>query len=292
MAWCAIWPARPTRRSSRTPPRTAPAWLLSIASTAVDAGDAWADLDWAEAAKSNAEQHNTMVTSFVCNPATALAVSTIKETTTSARTLLGADPTAPASRTVAGVPLLTSSTIADGILWGIPKSRVVVALRSGTEVTTDTSAFFTSHRVAVSRRVEGRLGVHRPGSGQQDRHHAVMSSASRCPSLAPGHREAHHRGTNHRGTMSRCEGASPTLDELRVAFTELLDRAVAHGEATPTETWLDNRVLDAIDDVARAWPQVPDELIAKARNRFARYERRRARIQDRTAAANANRRRS
>ena len=71
--------------------------------------------------------------------------------------------------------------------------------------------------------------------------------------------------------MSRCEGASPTLDELRVAFTELLDRAVAHGEATPTETWLDNRVLDAIDDVARAWPQVPDELIAKARNRFARY---------------------
>lgn len=92
--------------------------------------------------------------------------------------------------------------------------------------------------------------------------------------------------------MSRCEGASPTLDELRVAFTELLDRAVAHGEATPTETWLDNRVLDAIDDVARAWPQVPDELIAKARNRFARYERRRARMQDRTAAANANRRRS
>lgn len=126
-----------------------PAGLLSIASTAVDAGDAWADLDWAEAAKSNAEQHNTMVTSFVCNPATALAVSTIKETTTSTRTLLGADPTAPASRTVAGVPLLTSSTIADGILWGIPKSRVVVALRSGTEVTTDSSAFFTSHRVAV-----------------------------------------------------------------------------------------------------------------------------------------------
>ena len=92
--------------------------------------------------------------------------------------------------------------------------------------------------------------------------------------------------------MSRCEGASPTLDELRVAFTELLDRAVAHGEATPTETWLDNRVLDAIDDVARAWPQVPDDLIAKARNRFAHYERRRARMQDRTGPANARRRRS
>ena len=66
-----------------------------------------------------------------------------------ARALLGSDPTAPASRVVAGVPLLTSPSIVDGIVWALPKSRVIVALRQGTEVTTDTSAFFTSHRVAV-----------------------------------------------------------------------------------------------------------------------------------------------
>jgi hypothetical protein len=31
-------------------------------------------------------------------------------------------------------------------------------------------------------------------------------------------------------------------------------------------------VLDAIESVARAWPNVPDEPIFKAHNGFARYE--------------------
>ena len=128
-----------------------PAGLLSIASTAVDAGDFWADLDAFEEAKTNAENHNTVIDSFVASPATALALSTLKEygTAGSNRALLQPDPTSPASRTIGGVPLLTSPSIADGIVWALPKSRVVVALRQGTEVTTDTSAFFTSHRVAV-----------------------------------------------------------------------------------------------------------------------------------------------
>ena len=68
--------------------------------------------------------------------------------------------------------------------------------------------------------------------------------------------------------MSRGEGASPTLDELRVAFTELLDRAVAHGEATPTETWLDNRVLDAIERAAIRDKKMPLEVFHLARAVF------------------------
>lgn len=108
-------------------------------------------MDWTEQAKSNAEQANTTVDAVVCSPATAVTIATLKEYSTagSNKALLASDPTAPASRVVAGVPLLTSPAIADNIIWAVPKNRIVVALRQGTEVVTDTSAFFTSHRVAV-----------------------------------------------------------------------------------------------------------------------------------------------
>lgn len=72
--------------------------------------------------------------------------------------------------------------------------------------------------------------------------------------------------------MSRAEGRPPTLDELRQAFAELLVRAVAHGEMPPSETGLHPAVLEAIENVARAWPDVPDELIFKAHKGFARYQ--------------------
>lgn len=128
-----------------------PAGLLSIAATAVDAGDAWADFDFVEEAKSNAEQHNTMVDTFVCNPATAVKLATLKEygTAGSNKALLQSDPTAPASRVLGGVPLLTSPSIADDLVWAIPRNRVMVAMRTGTQVVTDTSAYFTSDRVGV-----------------------------------------------------------------------------------------------------------------------------------------------
>ena len=71
----------------------------------------------------------------------------------------------------------------------------------------------------------------------------------------------------------RTTGTNPTLDELHQAFADLLDRAATLGAPTPIETWLHPKVLDAVDDVARAWPHASDELIAQARRRFARYER-------------------
>lgn len=128
-----------------------PARLLSITSSAIDAGDAWADLDWAEEAKSVAEQHNTVIVAFVCSPATAVTIATLKEYSTagSNKALLQGDPTAPASRVVAGVPLLTSPAIADNIVWAVPRARVIVAMRRDTSVVTDSSAFFSSDRTAV-----------------------------------------------------------------------------------------------------------------------------------------------
>jgi HK97 family phage major capsid protein len=96
----------------------APNGLLSINPTAADAGDAWANLDAFEYAKSNAAQHNTVVDTFVASPATVLKIATLKELSGSNKTLLGSDPTAPANYTVAGVPLLASPAITtNDLVW-------------------------------------------------------------------------------------------------------------------------------------------------------------------------------
>lgn len=126
-----------------------PSGLLSLSSTAIDAGDAWTNLDWAEAAKSAAETVHTTLTAFVASPATALALAELKEQTGSNKALLGSDPTQPTSRVIAGLPLYTSPAIADGIVWGIPQAHSIFVVRQDATVVTDTSVYFTSDRVAV-----------------------------------------------------------------------------------------------------------------------------------------------
>ena len=143
-----------------------PSGLLSITPTAADAGDAWQNLDAFEFAKSNAEQHNTVVDTFVANPATALKIATLKEygTAGSNKPLLSSDPTAPASRVIAGVPLLTSPSIGNDIVWALPKSRIIIALRTGTTVESDRSVFFTSDRTAVRATVRISWGFLDPAA--------------------------------------------------------------------------------------------------------------------------------
>ena len=123
-----------------------PAGLLSVATTAADAGDAWTNLDAFEFAKSNAEQHNTTVDSWLMNPSTALKLSTLKESTVagSNRALLASDPTAPASRVISGIPVITTPAVANDVVYGIPRNRVVIAIRQGTTVEPDRSVYFTS----------------------------------------------------------------------------------------------------------------------------------------------------
>lgn len=50
---------------------------------------------------------------------------------------------------IGGVPLYVSPAVTTGVVWGIPKDRVVVALRDDTRLEVDRSVFFTSDRVAV-----------------------------------------------------------------------------------------------------------------------------------------------
>lgn len=117
--------------------------------TEVDAGGAWANLDPFAAAISNSEGHGVPVNAFVANPADALALSQLKEGTSSIRPLLGADATVATRRVILGVPLLVSSAVTAGTVWGIPKPRAVVVRRTGTELEVDTSAYFTSYRTAI-----------------------------------------------------------------------------------------------------------------------------------------------
>lgn len=98
--------------------------------------------DWALAAIAASEAEGGNLTHFVTDPATALALATAKESTTSERNLI-------AGRNVAGVPLLTSSNVTAGTIWGIDKRFVQVVVRDNTRLEVDRSAYFSSDQVAI-----------------------------------------------------------------------------------------------------------------------------------------------
>lgn len=91
---------------------------------------------------SAAEAQGGNLTSFVTDPATALALATAKEATGSERNLLE-------GRTVAGVPLIVSTDVTAGTVWGIDSRYVQVVVRDNTRLEVDKSAYFSSDQVAV-----------------------------------------------------------------------------------------------------------------------------------------------
>jgi hypothetical protein len=60
----------------------------------------------------------------------------------------------------------------------------------------------------------------------------------------------------------------PTEDELRENFAEMLE-SVRNGGGLRTETGLDMETEEALWDIARAYPEVTDDLVAAARATFA-----------------------
>lgn len=128
----------------------APSGLESLTGvTTITGPTAWEDLDPFAAAISAAEGHGAVITSFVANPADALALSQLKESTGSRRPLLGSDPTAPTRRVVQGVPLLTSPRVTAGTVWALPKERTFVVRRQDVSMELSKDAYFTTDRVAV-----------------------------------------------------------------------------------------------------------------------------------------------
>ena len=122
------------------------------------AGGTWDDLDPFEAAKSAAETLGATITAFVTNPATALELSTLKQFAAvgSNMPLLAPNPTQPAARQIAGVPLLVSPAAPANIVWGIPREYVYFVQRQPTTVVSDGSVFFTKDSTAV--RATTRIG--------------------------------------------------------------------------------------------------------------------------------------
>lgn len=131
-------------------PAPGPAGLETLTGvTDVYAGASWANLDPFAAALAGAEQVGARITSWVANPADALALATIKASDGSNVPLLGNDVTVPSGRTIAGVQLHVSPAVTAGTIWGIPQDRAIVVIRESTTVETDSSVYFTSDRVAV-----------------------------------------------------------------------------------------------------------------------------------------------
>ncbi len=124
----------------------------------------YANLDPFAEAISKAEQVGATVTAFVTDPATALALSKVKEASGSNRPLLGADATAAGQRRILGVELVSSPAVAAGVVWAYDRERVWTVLRDDVRLEVDRSVFFTSDRVAVKATMRAGFSFPHPQS--------------------------------------------------------------------------------------------------------------------------------
>lgn len=132
-----------------SPAANTPAGLGSIAANDIDAGAAWTNVDAFTEALYAAQGVGATLNAFVANPADALLLARLKEATASNRDLLQPDATAAGIRLIAGVPLLVSTAVEAGTVWGIPTAHTIVAMREDTTLDIDRSAYFSSDRVGI-----------------------------------------------------------------------------------------------------------------------------------------------
>lgn len=126
-----------------------PSGLKSLTTSTASAGGTFTNLDPFIAAIYGTEGYGVSVNHFVANPTDAQTLSQLKQGTASNVPLLGSDPTKPGSRTIQGVPLITSPAVTAGTIWGIPTVRSIVVIRDDATLDIDRSVYFTSDRVAI-----------------------------------------------------------------------------------------------------------------------------------------------
>lgn len=144
-----------------------PSGLPSVSGVqTVSAGASYGNVDAFSDAIYLAAQANATVTSFVTNPATAMALSKVKEQTGSNKPLLQADPTQPGQRQILGVPLITSPYVSTtgNAVWAISGAYSYLVIREDAEVETDTSVYFSSDRVAIRAKLRVGFGFPHPAS--------------------------------------------------------------------------------------------------------------------------------
>lgn len=113
-------------------------------------GTAWTSVDAFTEAAYAALDVGVALNAFVAHPSDGLALSQLKEQTGSQKALLTPDPTAPARQMIGGVPLLVSSAVTPGIIWGIPGGgRVVIVVRNDVRIETSIHTRFGTDEVAI-----------------------------------------------------------------------------------------------------------------------------------------------
>ena len=126
-----------------------PDGIESVAYQLVNAGSSYTNLDPFAEAQSKAETVGAQITSWVSHPTTLLGLQQLKTATGYNTPLLGPDPSAPTGRSILGTAVHWSPAVDEGAVWGIPQSKVFVVIRQDASVVADTSAFFSSDRVAI-----------------------------------------------------------------------------------------------------------------------------------------------
>ncbi len=132
----------------------------------VEVEDEYENVDPFSDAIYTAAGHNGTVTAWVTHPDTAKLLAKVKESASSNRPLLGADPTQPGRRQILGIPLLTSPYVEDtnGEVWGISSTHGYLVIREGAEVEADRSVFFSSDRVAIRAKLRVGFGFPAPAA--------------------------------------------------------------------------------------------------------------------------------
>ncbi|WP_424937341.1 MULTISPECIES: phage major capsid protein [Bacteria] len=133
------------------PGSPAPAGLPSVATEVsnVNGVTAWADLDPFAEAISISEANNGDLSAFVASPGDALALMTLKKQADNNEPLLGLDATSATGRSILGVPLLVSKHVQAGVVWGLDKRYVTVALRKAVDLDISRDRYFETDQTAV-----------------------------------------------------------------------------------------------------------------------------------------------
>lgn len=112
----------------------------------IAAGASWVDLDPFAEAMSAVETEGARIDTWCAHPSDVLALSQIRDETGSNRTLLG-------DRMVLGAPLISCAQVAPGVVWGIPRDRVMLVIRQEADLV------FLYERYAEFRQVGVRVDM-------------------------------------------------------------------------------------------------------------------------------------
>lgn len=143
-----------------------PAGLPGVASIETVDADPAAGLDACTDAVAAIEANGGRATVGFVSPAPWASLSKVKESAGSTKPLLsdpGSGPTGEMSRSIGGLPVAVSVSVADGEAWVLDGTRVAGVVRTDGEVRSDGSARFTSDSTVV--RVISRVGFGTPYGG-------------------------------------------------------------------------------------------------------------------------------